>query len=558
MEGEEGGMRRGRGFMSAAEDEDDQEADVTTPLLKTSGEHRPAISNKVEDRGPWYRWVFSYPSFVLLLMLLTYLLNQLDRYMLAITAQPLARDVHFGDLACDLNASLPDNVSTQGVACNATSVDSCLATTNAEGVLVCVWDYNGQGLQYQILAGPVFILVYTFSGIFISFAADLYNRKNLLALCLVLWSVATILTGLVREYWQLVVLRFLLGLGEAGCTPFAVSLLTDYFPTSYRGLVVGIYNLGIYTGYSMSYALGNFITLANINGQGWRWAFYISGIPGVVLGAVILLTVSEPARRSAPPKPASSPSPSAGAGQSLEDVSRLTACQKLLRTLKPFLTVSVVLLCLGGSVRNAAGYVWAYNTQPYFQSVGQTRQQIASYMSWIPLVFGSIGVILGGQVSDFVMKRTGVTARVLVLSVSQLAAAPFAAGTLFFDAPYGYIMQIPTYVIGEMWVGVALTVLVELVEAQFKTSAIAVYLFIITNIGGNTPLLVPPIQAAFQNAGTAAGSDALRDALYILYPGLYVGGGLLFLVTLCSLRYDRRHMRYSRMTEDNVTAPHDD
>ena len=76
-----------------------------------------------------------------------------------------------------------------------------------------MWDYNGQGLEYQILAGPVFILVYTFAGIFISFAADMYNRKNLLAVCLIFWSVATILTGLVKEYWQLVLLRFLLGFG---------------------------------------------------------------------------------------------------------------------------------------------------------------------------------------------------------------------------------------------------------------------------------------------------------------------------------------------------------
>lgn len=60
-----------------------------------------------------------------------------------------------------------------------------------------------------------------------------------------------------------------------------------------------------------------------------------------------------------------------------------------------------------------------------------------------------------------------------------------------------------------MWVGVALTVLVELVEPQFKTSAIALYLFIITNIGGNVPLLVPPIQRAFEQAGSLR-SDALR------------------------------------------------
>nr|KAG5712463.1 hypothetical protein BaRGS_011437 [Batillaria attramentaria] len=405
-------------------------------------------------------------------------------------------------------------------------------------------------LEYQLLAGPVFILIYTFAGIPVSFAADIYNRKNFLALSLTFWSVMTILTGLVREYWQLVVLRFLLGFGEAGCTPFAVSVLTDYFPQKHRGTVVGIYNLGIYSGYSLSYALGNFITLADINNQGWRWSFFISGIPGVVIGLLILTTVREPQRRQTQKAPV-------GGGDAAEPekgVVAMSACYKLKQTLKPFATASVLLLCLGGSVRNAAGYVWAYNTQPYFEAVGQTKSQIGTYMSWVPLVGGSIGVILGGKISDFLVKRLGLVARVMVLTASQLAAAPFAAGTLFFVAPTSYIMQIPTYIIGEMWVGVALAVLVELVEPEIKTSAIAVYLFIITNIGGNVPLLVPPIQKGFENAGFRP-SEALRDALYILYPALYVGGGLLFLLTVCSLRRDKRRLGYKHITETEIPAP---
>ena len=54
---------------------------------------------------------------------------------------------------------------------------------------------------------------------------------------------------------------------EAGCTPFAASILTDYFPAETRGLALGIYNFGIYFGYSLAYAFGNFVSLANINGQ---------------------------------------------------------------------------------------------------------------------------------------------------------------------------------------------------------------------------------------------------------------------------------------------------
>ena len=77
----------------------------------------------------------------------------------------------------------------------------------------CVFDYNGQGSEYQLLAGPAFIVVFTFAGILVSFVADWYNRKLLLAVCVIFWSLATLLTGFVEKYWQLAVLRFALGLG---------------------------------------------------------------------------------------------------------------------------------------------------------------------------------------------------------------------------------------------------------------------------------------------------------------------------------------------------------
>lgn len=83
--------------------------------------------------------------------------------------------------------------------------------THAAGL--CYYDYNGQGLEYQIVAGPAFTVIYTFGGIFISYAAEKYNRKAMLAACLMFWSVMTLLTGFVKEYWQLVILRFGLGFG---------------------------------------------------------------------------------------------------------------------------------------------------------------------------------------------------------------------------------------------------------------------------------------------------------------------------------------------------------
>ena len=78
---------------------------------------------------------------------------------------------------------------------------------------VCVWDYDGTGNQYQILAGPVFILVYTISGIPLGFCAGVFHRRNLIVFCLLLWSAMTLLTGFATKYWHLVITRFILGIG---------------------------------------------------------------------------------------------------------------------------------------------------------------------------------------------------------------------------------------------------------------------------------------------------------------------------------------------------------
>lgn len=78
---------------------------------------------------------------------------------------------------------------------------------------VCIWDYDGTGSDYQILAGPVFILVYTVSGIPLGFCAGVFHRRNLIVFCLVLWSAMTLMTGFATKYWHLVVTRFVLGIG---------------------------------------------------------------------------------------------------------------------------------------------------------------------------------------------------------------------------------------------------------------------------------------------------------------------------------------------------------
>ena len=190
-----------------------------------------------------------------------------------------------------------------------------------------------------------------------------------------------------------------------------------------------------------------------------------------------------------------------------------------------------MLLCLAGAVRNAAGFVWAYNTNLFFENVrGLTQTEIAYYMSWIPLVSGSLGATVGGFIADNVIKNRGSAARVWVLILSQLGAAPFAAMSLLIPVPWAFITQIPTSVIGEMWVGVTLALVVELVPAGMRVTAVSVYFFIISNIAGLGPLLVPPFQTLF--------NDSLKTSLLLLYPGLYVASAAMFFLTFTVLKKD--------------------
>jgi len=103
--------------------------------------------------------------------------------------------------------------------------------------------------------------------VIISIFADTFKNKRvfILAGCLVWWSITTLLTGFVVNFWQMAVLRFGLGIGQAGCNPIATSIIADYFSFELRGTALSIYYWGIYTGYSLSFVIGNAIMEKLVN-----------------------------------------------------------------------------------------------------------------------------------------------------------------------------------------------------------------------------------------------------------------------------------------------------
>ena len=94
-------------------------------------------------------------------------------------------------------------------------------------------------------------------------------------------------------------------------------------------------------------------------------------------------------------------------------------------------------------------FIWDYNAQPFFMQSGETQAQIMKYMSWIPLIFGSLGLTIGGRLADFFKNRLGLNTSIVLIAAAQIVASPFAAAVLYFDAPVSYFLLIPVYLVGK-------------------------------------------------------------------------------------------------------------
>ena len=143
------------------------------------------------------------------------------------------------------------------------------------------------------LTGVSLAFFYIFVGLPIARYADRANRRNIVAGAMILWSAATALLGLTQNYLQFLLARIAVGIGEAGGTPPSTSIIADNFPRGRRAYALTIYALGLPLGAWMGSSLAGAIVE---HFHSWRAAFIALGVPGVIFGLLILLTVREPVR----------------------------------------------------------------------------------------------------------------------------------------------------------------------------------------------------------------------------------------------------------------------
>lgn len=191
-----------------------------------------------EDPTLFQRW------YVLIVMMLVYTVSIADRYVISTVLEPIRVELELSD---------------GGVA---------------------------------FLTGVSLAFFYVFMGIPLSWVADRHNRRNLLSLSIAIWSVMTTLCGMAVGYWTLLLARIGVGIGEAGGTPPCNTIVADYFPPDRRAMAMTVFALGAPIGAWLGADIAAYIA----HDHGWRAAFYVLGVPGVLLAVLIMVTIKEPPR----------------------------------------------------------------------------------------------------------------------------------------------------------------------------------------------------------------------------------------------------------------------
>ena len=408
-----------------------------------------------------------YANYVLGLLFFVYVFNFIDRQILAILLEAIKRDLGASDTAMG------------------------------------------------ILSGFAFAVFYTFAGIPIARWADRGSRRSIIALGLGVWSAMTAASGLAQSFVQLALARVGVGVGEAAGSPPAHSLISDYFPPDKRATALSIYATGVYVGAMIAYLAGGYI----VEYFNWRTAFFVVGLPGVVLAFLVRFTIRELPRGFSEARRTAVEPVSTG------EVLRFLATQR-----------SFVLITMGGAVQSLSGYgVLAWGPTFLRRVHGMGSIEIGTWLGLIIGVGGAIGAYAGGVIADR-KGRDDKRAYAYLCGTVCLLGVPLGVAFLLAGSRIPALLWfIPFYMLGAMYVGPMLSMCQSLVPLQMRATASAVLLFVLNLVGlGAGPTLV-----GFLNDYLAPtyGDEAIRYSLLVVTLGGVISAALFF-ATSRSLRAD--------------------
>jgi MFS family permease len=349
----------------------------------------------------------------------------------------------------------------------------------------------------------VFAVFYAMAALPIAWFADHGNRTRLIAVGVAFWSVMTAACGLVQTFWQLLLARMGVGVGEATLTPATNSLLGDYFPRDRLSLALSIYQLGPILGSGLAFVIGGSVlslvtqldvaALPFIGGlHPWQQTFVLLGTPGLLLALVFLL-MREPARRDAP----------------------RDSSFHLGEVLAFYRSHPRLLLChhLGCLFLNLMGYAFVFWTISFFVRVHGISAAEASWtFGWIFTTFGALGPLLIAGVGRVLARRGHDDANILAALIGGVLAIPFMIATQFAPTvTLAFILYAPAMCFINSPFGIANGALPVIAPSGIRAQVAAVNML----VGSFGMMLGPPL-AGYFNTSVFPGPEGVRYSIITL------------------------------------------
>ncbi len=342
-------------------------------------------------------------------------------------------------------------------------------------------DFGISDFEFSLLQGAAFAVIYTFAGLPLGRLADRYSRRLIISGSVMFWSLMTVACGMTRSFGQLFVARMGVGVGEAGLSPAAYSLILDSFEPRRATYAMSFYKLGVKIGAGLALVIGGVlydfyagIGTVDLPLLGpvvpWQATIITVGAPGVLL-ALLLLTIREPSRKAM----------AANAdGSTSTELPVSTVFGFIWQRRRVYLS-----LFLGSSMMAMAGYGnAAWYPEFLFRNYGLSKSEAGTYYGTIVLAAGSLGVLFGAWFANRLLRRghTDAYVRTILLS-SALTIVPSVWAPLAGNASSTLVWLIPAEFLSASYIGVLAMAMIVITPNQMRGQITAIYIFVTNMLG---------------------------------------------------------------------------
>jgi MFS family permease len=355
---------------------------------------------------------------------------------------------------------------------------------------------------------PGFLVVYMLAAPAFGYLGDRRSRTRPIAIGVALWSLATMWSGFSRTYWELFASRAAVGIGEAAYATISPALLADYYPADRRGRIFAIFYMAIPVGAALGYVVGGAVSQA----WGWRAAFFVAALPGLLL-ALWVLKIPDPPRGAME---------RAGSAQAESTAERTGLLAALRRTFALYLRLALqanyALTVLGYAAYTFAVGGLAFWMPTFLERVRHVPQsQATTGFGAIVVVTGFVGTFCGGWLGDYCLRMTR-QPYLWVSGIATLLALPLTVACLNSASPAVYY---PALVGAElllfMSTGPINSVIVGLVSPAHRASAVALSVLAIHTLGD---VISPPLIGSVSDR-TSLGEAVLLVPVAVALCGLF-------------------------------------